>query len=743
MKKVCIVIALFVVFAAAETMIVRVYVPSWEALQTAFPKQSLDIASGRTGEYYDLVVDQKGLHQVIATGLTYEVTVVSLEYQKEQVRGSYCSYDDMVDSLQTMAANYPNICRMDSCLIPTYLGRTLYCVKISDNPGVEEQDEPKFTIDGCHHSREWATPQAVLYFADSMLHAYGSVSGITEIINTTEIYCFPVINVDGYDYDYPGGNYWRKNREPFGGSIGADPNRNYGGGCNGEVDGYWGAADEGQCSHDPSGQTFPGSCAFSGDEIQGYTKFIRDHLITTGFSLHSYGEQVMWAWGYKGTGTPDATLYDQKGSYMAGLMQRLGGGTYTPGQSYYNPYPTCGNTRDWVYGYNKWVAGLSALFYGSEIGTSFYQSQSQLDNISQQVFKAAKYLAGFADSLRLVKDGFVAPPQIYPLGTVGENFTIHWHPVNAFDNNPTHWELVELTDPTVVEDDLESGTTRWVLNGFTLSTSQSHSSSHSYFSGNASNQNNEVRTAHPYLVQSGDSITFWCYHNLETDYDVAVCEVSENGLEWFCIDDRYNGNSGGWQRKAYSLSPWVGKSVYIRFRAMSDGSVNSGGFYVDDISPVCYFSGVNTISSSIPDTFYTFTGHSEGVFYYFARGNNTAHGWGAYSCLESVDVVVGIAEEQQGGSIGTCMLYVHPNPFQHSVQITYDGVIKGADVAFAIYDISGQKVKEYARTTPDALRVTLYWDGKDMRGRSLPSGIYFVKIEDNEQNLMEKIVLTR
>jgi len=64
-----------------------------------------------------------------------------------------------------------------------------------------EEDEPKFTLDGAHHSREWATPQAVLFFADSMLKSYGNVPEITESINTTEIYCFPVINVDGYDHD--------------------------------------------------------------------------------------------------------------------------------------------------------------------------------------------------------------------------------------------------------------------------------------------------------------------------------------------------------------------------------------------------------------------------------------------------------------------------------------------------------------------------------------------------------------
>jgi len=307
MKRLCIMVVITFSLSLAQDMIVRVYVSSWQELQKISDKP-MDIAAGRYGEWYDLVVDRDGLNKVIASGLPYELTVPSLEYEKEKVRGSYCSYSEMEDSLRALASNYPSICKFDSLPIPTYEGRWIYGVKISDNVGVEEDDEPKFTIDGCHHSREWATPQAVLFFADSMLRSYGVVSEITEIINTTEIYCFPVINVDGYCYDYPGGNYWRKNREPFGGAIGTDPNRNYAGSCNGDVDGNWGAADEGQVTHYPSQQTFCGAYTFSGDEIQAYTTFIRQHNISTGFSLHSYGEQVMYPWGYKGQGTPDSTL---------------------------------------------------------------------------------------------------------------------------------------------------------------------------------------------------------------------------------------------------------------------------------------------------------------------------------------------------------------------------------------------------------------------------------------------------
>jgi hypothetical protein len=748
MHKLIGVIWMFLALGFCQDMIVRVYVPSWQDLKKISEKD-LDIAAGRYGEWYDLVVDQEGLNKVIASGLPYEVTVHSLAHEKGKVRGYYLSYTEINDSLRTMAQNYPSICKLDSLPNRTYELRWIYGVKISDNVNIEEDDEPKFTLDGMHHSREWATGQAVLFFADSMLKSYGMVSEITKIIDSTEIYCFPVINVDGYVYDYPGQNWWRKNREPFGGYIGTDPNRNYGGGCNGDVDGYWGAADESQVAHHPDYQTFCGQYAYSGDEIWAYTTYIRQHRITTGFSLHSYGEQVMWSWGYKGAGTPDATLYQQKGNYMAGMMQRIGGGTYTPGQSYNNPYPSCGNTRDWVYGYNKWVAGLSALFYGAEIGTSFYQSTSQLDFISRQVFKSAKYLAGFADSLILVAEGFVPPPEIYPLGTVNQDFTIYWHAKNSFDNHPTHWELVELSNPSIIEDNLESGTDRWILNGFILSTSQSHSATHSFFSGNQNNMNNEVRTVHPYLVEAGDSLTFWCWYDLETNWDVAVVEVSQNTKEWFCLDDRYSGSSGGWVRKAYSLETWVGRSIYVRFRAMTDGNTLASGFYVDDIYPSCLFSNLDTISSSVPDTLYQFANHPTGEYYCYVRGYNAPYGWGDYSRLEKFNVTVGIVEKETQNVNVKPSFSLLPNPFTQTteirLQITDSRLQMTANrIQLKIYDVTGSLVRDFSQPLSDiGCRSSVIWNGTDDTGRKVPAGVYFVKFEAGDYTRTEKAILLK
>ncbi|MBM3322348.1 T9SS type A sorting domain-containing protein, partial [candidate division WOR-3 bacterium] len=91
--------------------------------------------------------------------------------------------------------------------------------------------------------------------------------------------------------------------------------------------------------------------------------------------------------------------------------------------------------------------------------------------------------------------------------------------------------------------------------------------------------------------------------------------------------------------RAYSLAPWVGRSVFIRFRYMTDDNTVGTGVYIDDVWPVPAFSGRTTISSNITDTLYSFTGKAAGTYYYRVRGRNVAWGWNDFGPLEDVVVV--------------------------------------------------------------------------------------------------------
>jgi hypothetical protein len=746
MRKVLVFLIVLVSMVSAQDRIVRVYASTIHDLRRISDKVDLDFAGASAGEYYDIFADSELLQRIVNSGLAYEVIVHDLAQAKESVRAQYLSYTEIEDSLRQLAQDYPAICMFDSLPIPTHEGNWIYGIKISDNPYIEDDGEPGFLIDGTHHSREWACVPVVMFFADSMLAAYNVEPEVTEIINNTEIYCFPVINVDGYLYDYPSGDWWRKNREPFGGEIGTDPNRNYGG-CSPDIEGDWGAVDEYQARHLPSSETFCGAYVNSGDETRALTYYVKDRIINAYMSYHSSGQLIMWPWGWTGDGTPDSLLYDQVGNYMADQVQRLSGGTYNRGPIYSAIYAVSGSSCDWFYSWNRWVGGRSNLSYTTELGTTFYQPVSDLDHIVHENFKALKYLAGFCDSIVLLLDAVVPPPEIYALGTVGADYNVAWHAINTDDNHPLHWELVELSTPSVIEDDLESGVDRWMLQGFTLSATQAHSGTNSFFSGSIDHMNHAVRTAHPYPVEVSDSVTFWCWYDLETNYDVAVVEVSENTKEWFNLDTtRFNGNSNGWVYQAYSLEDWVGRSVYIRFRAMTDGSVLNNGFYVDDISPVCYFANVDTIASNIADTLYTFVGHTGGEYYYMARGFNADWGWGDYSYLGLAEVSLGTSEgDISGPASGTPSISLFQNPFTDRTHISYTlGNVDPNAVQLQVYDAAGRLVRDLSSQISDiSYPSSVVWNGRDESGRMLPSGIYFVQFKAGDFEQVEKAVILR
>lgn len=746
MKYVVLFLICAVALGIAQDKVVRVYADSWQDLERISVKYEFDVAGARPGMWYDIIADQEIMDNIVGSGLNYEVVVHSIAEQKDRVRASYLSYSETNDSLRALAANYPDICMFDSLPITTYEGRWIYGLKISDNPAFEDDNEPGFLIDGIHHAREWACVPTVMFFIDSMIASYGVVSEITDIINSTEIYCFPIINVDGYVYDYDNYNDWRKNREPFGGYIGTDPNRNYPG-CSPDIEGDWGAVDEGQATHRPSYSLFCGAYANSGDETRALTQYVKTHICNAYMSYHSFSELIMWPWGWTGDPCPDAALHDQVGNHMADMVESLYGGTYGRGPIYSAIYPVSGSSLDWVFSWNHWVNGVSHLGFTTELGTNFYQPQGDLDHIIHENFDALLYLADFCDSIVLLTDGVVPPPDISLLGSVPQDFTVSWQPRNSSDNHPLYWELVELSLPSIIEDDLESGTERWNLDGFTLSATYAHSGTYSFFSGNIDNMNHAVGTVHPYVVEPGDSVTFWCRYNLENRYDVAVVEVSENTKEWFNLDTtRFNGEQTAWVRKAYSLADWEGTSIYIRFRAMTDGNTLAGGFYVDDIAPVCLFEQVDTVSSSIPDTFYQFTDHDTGDYYYFVRGDNAPWDWGDYSRLEKVEVTLGV-EEAEEFEVGqqAMSLSLSPNPFSSTTDILFTlGSTRYTVSSIEIYDIAGQLVKTFELSPYDLLLATsVQWDATNNRGVAVPAGVYFVHLRVDDEVLVGKAILLR
>jgi hypothetical protein len=92
---------------------------------------------------------------------------------------------------------------------------------------------------------------------------------------------------------------------------------------------------------------------------------------------------------------------------------------------------------------------------------------------------------------------------------------------------------------------------------------------------------------------------------------------------------------------------------------------------------------------------------------------------------------------------GFFILYQNqPNPFNTSTKIKY-GLPFPSKVELSVYDITGQDVRKLFDGKQEEGYYEIIWNGRDDRGRKLPSGIYFYRLETEQTNLIKQIIITK
>lgn len=82
---------------------------------------------------------------------------------------------------------------------------------------------------------------------------------------------------------------------------------------------------------------------------------------------------------------------------------------------------------------------------------------------------------------------------------------------------------------------------------------------------------------------------------------------------------------------------------------------------------------------------------------------------------------------------------IYPNPARHMVRIGIDGAQNRETGIVRVYDASGRLVRTIADGSIEPLMI---WDLKDVRGRRVPDGIYFVSVHtDDDQHVIKTVVL--
>ncbi|MGH1433560.1 MAG: M14 family zinc carboxypeptidase [Lewinella sp.] len=253
-------------------------------------------------------------------------------------------YQEMLDILDSMRLLYPNLItsrRIVSPSIVSHQGRPIYWMRISDNPDTDESVEPEVLYTALHHAREPNSLTQMVFYMWYLLENYESDPEVRYLVDNTELYFLPCINPDGYIFNETtepdGGGMWRKNfRDNGDGSTGVDLNRNYGF--------QWGFDDEGS-SPNPSSSTYRGTEAFSEPETQAVRAFCQAHEFIVALNYHTYGDLLIYPWGYSDSPTTDAPTFNALAKVMTLQNDYLSGtGSETVG------YVVNGDSDDWMYG---------------------------------------------------------------------------------------------------------------------------------------------------------------------------------------------------------------------------------------------------------------------------------------------------------------------------------------------------------------------------------------------------------
>jgi hypothetical protein len=188
--------------AAAENIVAELYKiekPD-RALITEIERNGGRVSRFRPGEFAELHLDAQLVEKLRREGVVlHKLTADTAEVYRLSgsvtIDTAYHSYDGVSAILDSLAALYPEMCRLES-IGRTVQGREIWAMRITDLPELEEP-EPEVRYIGTMHGNEIIAQELLLYFIDELLSGYEQDDRLRELIDSTDIWIVPNMNFDG------------------------------------------------------------------------------------------------------------------------------------------------------------------------------------------------------------------------------------------------------------------------------------------------------------------------------------------------------------------------------------------------------------------------------------------------------------------------------------------------------------------------------------------------------------------
>lgn len=300
------------------------------------------------------------------------------------IRGYACyrTVEETYSALSALATSKPNLATWtdignswEKVMPGGKAGYDLFALTLT-NKSIRRA-KPKFLLMAAIHAREYATAELATRFAENLTTQYGTDPDVTWLLDNFEFHLIPQANPDGRKLA-EAGKLWRKNTDSDDGcrrssSWGTDLNRN--------SSFQW---NTGGSSSNACNETYRGPSAVSEPEtlaIETYARglfpdqrgpLLADAAPNTAegvfITLHSYGQLVLYPWGWTTSPAPNFTQLQTLGrkfGFFNGYQVCTGPACL---------YATSGTTDDMTYG------ELGVASYTFEVGTDFFQSCTTFTN---------------------------------------------------------------------------------------------------------------------------------------------------------------------------------------------------------------------------------------------------------------------------------------------------------------------------------------------------------------------------
>lgn len=356
------------------------------------------------------------------------------------------------------------------------------------------------------------------------------------------------------------------------------------------------------------------------------------------------------------------------------------------------------------------TTGMSVWF--PDVYRQFKQHYEEYENLQWAYSNWLGFLNWYYDS-----DDIRPTSPLAAANTPGSDndFVLSW--TESHDLAPVKYDVFEMSGLTPVLTDPCEDSSQWNFSGFTLTTVNQYTGSHSFFSGNAGDLSNYIESRDNIEIEGHGMIQLYLHYNTEEMADSII-------IEYGSFQDVHYGYSNGWVLRKTLLPPG---NQPIRIHYRTDSYNNLGGCYIDDIQIYSLADG-RMAGRDLTETQLRFYNLPRGIHQYMVHAKDQYGNSSNLSNILEVDIEHYAAP------------YSIPNPFQGSCDIAID-YPDTLQPTVEIFSLRGTRIIKF---DPGIIvDKKIHWDGKDEHGRDVAAGIYFVLVKDGGFKKVGKIARQR